>query len=60
MAAVAVGPQRVSEPSAVASRIWIRREGIGVPVVVVVARGVCCWGEGRYISLVEERGKGSE
>jgi len=41
-AAVAVGPQRVSEPSAVASRIWMRREGVGVPVVVVVARGVCC------------------
>ena len=41
VAAVAVGPQRVSVPSAVASRIWMRREGIGVPVVVVVARGVC-------------------
>jgi len=54
VAAVAVGPQRVSVPSAVASRIWMRREGMGVPVVVVVARGVC-WCN---VSLVEEEGRG--
>ena len=54
VAAVAVGPQRVSVPSAVASRIWMRREGIGVPVVVVVARGVC------YVSLISYVSRGWE
>ena len=54
MAAVAVGPQRVSVPSAVASKIWMRREGIGVPVVVVVARGVC------YVSLISYVSRGGE